>query len=212
MIMEQQISAIRCIRSVYHSGSAGFSLMQITLALLVLSLLLIVVLPVFFNMVDEARDTRLKAVNIGLHSAVLRAREKWLVSGRPSTLETYGGLRMSEKGWPLPVDSNRRYSTITAEGCRRFWRNLLIDAAPQVLALSIASDRTIAGDATDVTKERINEALSASADNGSAEFYANAEQGRCRYYMSHEGQQNLNDTIRLIEYDPNNGRVIWRIL
>lgn len=183
--------------------------MQITLALLVLSLLLIVVLPGFFSMIDEARDARLKAVNIGLHSAVLRAREKWLVSGRPSMLETYGRLRMSEKGWPQPVESNRRYNTVTSEGCRRFWRNLLIDAAPSVLALTIAQDRITAGD---ITKERINEALRASADNGSAEFYANAEQGHCRYYMSHEGQQNLNDTIRLIEYDPNNGRVIWRIL
>lgn len=191
-------------------NSAGFSLMQIALALIVMSALLVVVLPLYFSMVDEARDTRLKAVKIGFQSAVLRSREKWLVTGTPDSLETYGHLVMSKAGWPQPAEQKAGNTTISASGCAQLWQQLLIDSAPQVSELLMGDDPETTDDAE--TRNSLIEALRASADNGSAEFYAIAEQGRCRYYMSHAGQQNLNGNIRLIEYDPNNGRVNWRIL
>ena len=190
--------------------SGGFSLMQIALALLVMSALLVVVLPLYFSMVDEARDARLKAVKTGFHSAVLRSREKWLVAGTPGYLETYGDLAMSKAGWPQPAQRQVISETISTSGCVQLWQQLLIDSAPQVSELLMMDESDAAEDAE--AQNSLIEALRASADNGSAEFYAIAEQGRCRYYMSHAGQQNLNGNIRLIEYDPNNGRVIWRIL
>lgn len=166
--------------------------MQTALALSVMAITLAVMIPMLNQLVDDARDARIKAVASGFRAAVFLAREKWYASGREDVmLAGYGrgDIVLSAHGWPIGAgkfdanaakDAHSTADYLSAGRCVRLWSALLEEGSPTVST----------GD--DIHANNVD-------------FVAKVKEGRCRF-DSQNGQQS-----RAIEYDAENGRIMWII-
>jgi len=185
----------RSIRQSKYSAAEGYSLLQTSFALVVMGLLIAILVPRMLELVEDARDAKVKAVASGFKAAVYLARESWYAAGKPAgVVENFGerNLLMSVKGWPVSVVGMAgSENQITDPVCQGLWKALLVEGAPEV------------GTAKQLELKRTNQAN--RFDQVVIEFMASAQEGKCRYYYL-EG-----DDERFIQYDPANGRIISKI-
>lgn len=173
------------MNNVYFDAQKGYSLLQMSFALAVMGVLVAFLVPRMVEVVEDARDAKIKALGSGFKAAVYLAREGWYVAGKPeNALGNFGkgNVIMSEAGWPVNVageGGDASASSANNRVCRNIWRALLVDAAPDVV---------VPGE-----------------PQGVADFIAEMDSGVCRYRYI-EG-----DNLRFIEYNPAIGRITWQV-
>lgn len=177
------INSLCCIRQ------QGYSVLQTSFALAVMAAFIAVLIPRFLDLLDDARDAKVKAVGSGFKAAVYLARESWYASNQPTgVLKNFGlgNLVLSVNGWPIGVAENYRNSPeemLESHICQQIWTALLVEGAPVAVAESAAEP----------------------GSDTEAEFLAVAENGICRFHYLR------GDGFRFIEYNPANGRIIWQV-
>ncbi|TVO38624.1 prepilin-type N-terminal cleavage/methylation domain-containing protein [Vibrio algivorus] len=118
---------------------SGFSLLELIIVIVVISLIAVIALPKYLNIVEEAKKSSVEGVAAGYAAAVLSARSQWEVNRRPKkqsgrsnynyveldgsplwlTDNEASGLSGYLNGYPMSVrEGNSEYTTtITNEGC-----------------------------------------------------------------------------------------------
>ncbi len=139
----------------------GFSLLELTVVIVVISLIAIIALPKYLHIVEEAKKSSIQSVAAGYTAAVMSARSQWEVAQRPkmeSGLRSYNhikldgsplwltdssakGLEGYTNGYPISVsDGAQDYTTsVTNQDCVELMQYLMqnppltqsVDVAPQ---------------------------------------------------------------------------------
>ena len=163
----------------------GYSLLQTGLALSVMGGLITFLIPKMLDVVEDAKDAKVRAVGSSFKAAVYLTREAWYAAGKPKgALATFGkgDVIMSSSGWPKNIIGDNNIESNLANGelaCRNLWRALLVDRAPEVEVPGLKRSTT--------------------------EFIAEMDSGVCRYrYVDSEIE-------RFIQYNPANGRIKWQV-
>lgn len=99
---------------------AGFTLIELVIVIVLLTILSSVALPRFMNITDNAHDTSLQGTVGALGAAVKRSHTKWLASGQPiASQSSIQGLSFREfgkidigfslKGWPNAANNGTNH-------------------------------------------------------------------------------------------------------
>lgn len=137
----------------------GFSLLELIIVIVVISLIVIIALPKYLHIVEEAKKSSVEGVAAGYAAAVMSARSQWEVAQRPkrkSVIYNYNyielddsplwltdnlapGLEHYTNGYPMSVrDDTQAYTTsITNQGCVLLMEYLLQNA-PLTQAVDVA--------------------------------------------------------------------------
>jgi prepilin-type N-terminal cleavage/methylation domain-containing protein len=183
-------------------NKAGFSLLEFTLVLIIISALAAILIPKFNRLQDDAHQSSVQLTANSLQSAVRLTHSLWQSQGsnkKTGLLTGYGSgnILMGIKGWPIDaIEVGRKDSTIKTvrfvldnSTCERLWNGLLKDTAPKVGLENIQSVLSIEND--NVEKIYIDSI-----------YLAQAMSGTCRY------RYRLNKDDLRISYDLATGRVI----
>ena len=176
-------------------NKAGFSLLEFTIALIIIAALVSLLMPKLNNLQDDAHKASVQLTANSLQSAVNLTHNLWQSQGsknQTAVLKGFGrgNILMGNKGWPVdaiemnPLDSERSTTrfVLNSSTCKRLWNGLLKDTAPDVV----------------VKTEGINSEQEITFSVYRTEF----NQGVCTYrYLL------INSSLR-IEYDLVTGRVI----
>ncbi len=175
-------------------SKAGFSLLEFTLVLIVISALLTILMPKFSHLQDDAHQSSVQLTANSLQSAVNLTHSLWQSQGsnnKTGLLKGFGGgnILMGKKGWPIDAIDDVKNSTIdfisfplNSSTCVRLWNGLLKDTAPKVA-------------------EDIDATNAANVKNNIA-YLAQYTKGICRY------RYRLNQDELRINFDLATGRVI----
>lgn len=180
-------------------NKAGFSLLEFTLVLIIISALVAILIPKFNHLQDDAHQASVQLTANSLQAAVRLTHSLWQSQGSNSktgVLKGFGGgnILMGKNGWPMDViETSRQDSAMAAtrfaldnSTCVRLWNGLLKDSAPKV-GLEIEPD-----------------SVGRSDNNSALDFLYLAQlvSGTCRY------RYRLNQDVLRIKYDLATGRVI----
>lgn len=175
-------------------NKAGFSLLEFTIALIIISALVSLLIPKLNDLQDDAHKASVQLTANSLQSAVNLTHSLWQSQGamnKTALLKGYGrgNILMGNKGWPVDALQNHEDFSLSttrfvlnSSTCKRLWNGLLKDTAPRV--------------------ELARTTLQEIKGKPSAVFLAELDQGLCRYrYL-------LAPSNLRIEYDLATGRVI----
>jgi type II secretory pathway pseudopilin PulG len=180
------------IKSERLFNKAGFSLLEFTLALMIIAALVSVMIPKLNNLQDDAHHASVQLTANSLQSAVNLTHSLWQSQGsnnQAALLKGFGrgNILMGSKGWPIDAISLTADHAQAAKirparnssTCIRLWNGLLKDSAPKVAKVT----------------EQINEAMKVA-------YLAQYTKDICRY------RYRLNQDELRIDYDLATGRVI----
>ncbi|MEY8248840.1 MAG: type II secretion system protein [Bermanella sp.] len=124
--------------SPYSLAVAGFTLMQLVVAITLLSILIVVALPRMSTSYDSAHDARVTATGGALASAVILLRAQWVLNGSHQEVDAVTGfgehdIATTAYGWPSDAGAgtaSQHRASIAGDGarCVRLWRALLATA------------------------------------------------------------------------------------
>lgn len=176
-------------------NKAGFSLLEFTLVLIIISALVTILIPKFDLLQVDAHQSSVQLTANSLQAAVRLTHSLWQSQGSNKKTELLkgfgrGNILMGKKGWPIdainmdpqnPLIVDVRFA-LDNSTCVRLWNGLLKNSAPKV-ELEIEDDNV--------------------ADNqNSSAYVAQLISGTCQYrYL-------LNQNDLRINYDLATGRVI----
>jgi prepilin-type N-terminal cleavage/methylation domain-containing protein len=176
-------------------NKAGFSLLEFTLVLMIISVLVAFLIPKFNHLQDDAHQSSVQLTANSLQGAVRLTHSLWQSQGsnkKTALLKGYGSgnILMGKKGWPIEaIDMNHQDSTIEtvrfaldSSTCVRLWNGLLKNSAPKV-GLKIENDNVAESDIESI-------------------YLAQLISGTCHY------RYRLNQADMQIHYDLATGRVI----
>tara|TARA_R110001583_G_scaffold132607_1_gene284598 strand:+ start:3307 stop:3933 length:627 start_codon:yes stop_codon:yes gene_type:complete len=176
-------------------NKAGFSLLEFTIALVIIAALVSVLIPKLNELQDNAHKSNVQLTANSLQSAVNLAHNLWQSQGsmnKTALLKGYGegNILMGGKGWPvsaLSMNEDDSIENITrlalnSSTCKRLWNGLLKNTSPKVNAVS-DSKRDELGELKFIYLTEFN-------------------QGVCSYHYL------LTNNGWRIEYDLGTGRVI----
>lgn len=87
---------------------SGFSLLELVIVIVVISLITIIALPKYLNIVEEAKKSSVEGVAAGYAAAVLSARSQWEVDRRPKIQSGRSSYNFVElDGSPLWLTDNQ---------------------------------------------------------------------------------------------------------
>lgn len=176
-------------------NKAGFSLLEFTIALIIIAALVSLLMPKLNNLQDDAHKASVQLTANSLQSAVNLTHNLWQSQGsknQTAVLKGFGrgNILMGNKGWPVDAidleqqhsDPNATRLVLNSSTCKRLWNGLLIDAAPKVKVSTVEQENK------EVKQPFI--------------YQAEFDQGLCiyRYLLVNNGAR--------IEYDLATGRVI----
>ncbi len=186
------------IKSERLFSKAGFSLLEFTIALVIISALVSLLIPKLNRLQDNAHQASVQLTANSLQSAVNLTHSLWQSQGsenKPALLKGYGrgNILMGNKGWPIDaiavnsasVESSSEVSirfVLNSSTCKRLWNGLLKETAPYVEIISARS----------LEDEKIK----------SPTFLAEFDRGICRF------RYQLDISRMRIDYDLATGRVI----
>lgn len=127
-------------------NKAGFSLLEFTIALIIIAALVSLLMPKLNNLQDDAHKASVQLTANSLQSAVNLTHNLWQSQGsknQTAVLKGFGrgNILMGNKGWPVDaidmnqLDSNRLSArfVLNSSTCKRLWNGLLKDTAPNVV-------------------------------------------------------------------------------
>lgn len=102
------------------SNSMGFTLIELIMVIVILSILAGIAMPQFFNLSDKAHIEVTRTVMGSFYSAANTARAKWVLKGKPATITFEDGetVKISAEGWPEPATAN-------SQGCKGLFTAIL---------------------------------------------------------------------------------------
>lgn len=129
----------------------GFSLIELIIVVVILSLLAVTALPRFVNISEQAEDAAVEGVAGGFAAAIGLARAQWEVEGRPAgdnaliTMDLTQ-IRVNEFGFPTAGSNgsnsgtNLSPSQMTASACKSVFDGVMQSPVRSVIEGSDASD------------------------------------------------------------------------
>jgi len=129
----------------------GFSLIELIIVVVILSLLAVTALPRFLNISEQAEDATVEGVAGGFAAAVGLVRAQWEIEGRPSGTSALitmdlTQIRVNEYGFPTAGSggsnsgTNLSPSQMTASACKSVFDGIMQSPVRSVLAGSDASN------------------------------------------------------------------------
>ncbi len=117
--------------------SVGFTLIELVVVIVILSILAAVALPKFMNTQDQAHEANVAATAGALSTSISLARAAWLVKGNTGAADNieYGenDLDTNSDGWPVTTTDGLNAMT-DHQGCVELW-HALMQNPPSVRAL-----------------------------------------------------------------------------
>lgn len=133
--------------------SRGYSLLQSSVALTVMSAGMLLLAPRLTDLINEAHKAHVKSVAMAIRTGAMMYREVWMTDPN-SPLLTH--MVLTEFGWPTGTvkDMDSALSVITTDRCAGLWRSLLDVEVPTLT----------------------------SEDDHTFDFQVDVFEGQCRYY------------------------------
>jgi MSHA pilin protein MshB len=108
---------------------AGFSLIELMMAIMIISVLAMVALPRFADTGARAQTLAMQASAGSYASAVLMAHQQWRVLGIKTSQENLqgfgrGDVELTQEGWPSGSGGNIS-AVMTVKTCAELWQALL---------------------------------------------------------------------------------------
>ncbi|CCK74541.1 conserved hypothetical protein [Oleispira antarctica RB-8] len=194
------------IRNKRLFNEVGFSLLEFTIALIIVAALVSVLIPKLNNLQDDVHKVNVQLTASSLQAAVNSTHSLWQSQGSSNQAVLlkgfgYGNILMGSEGWPVDaIDLNHQdlkevttRFVLNSSTCKRLWNGLLKDTIPKV---KVSTERE--GKSTERKKGEV--------DDIDFTYLADFKQGVCtfRYLLVNNGSR--------IEYDLVTGRVITLFL
>lgn len=110
----------------------GFSLIELIIVVVILSLLAVTALPRFLNVTEQAEDAAVEGVAGGFAAAVGLVRAQWEIEGRPTGNDAYitmdsTKVSVNEFGFPTITSggNNLLPSQMTAQACQTVFNDII---------------------------------------------------------------------------------------
>jgi MSHA pilin protein MshB len=124
------MQSIKTINYYSISNIGGFTLIELVIVIVLISILSAVALPKFSNLTTQARQAASAGVAGGLSAGVSVAHAQWLASGSPSSISLEGQIIYMSPvvngigGWPEDTAATGS-GVATASKCLNVWNSIL---------------------------------------------------------------------------------------
>jgi len=125
----------------------GFSLIELIIVIVILSLLAVTALPRFLNVSEQAEDAAVEGVAGGFAAAVGLVRAQWEIEGRPKGTDafiTMGSTQVSVNEFGFPTASNGGTNLgaaqMTPSACQEVFNDIIQSPVRSVITNQSASN------------------------------------------------------------------------
>ncbi len=188
-------------KKIGRNRSAGFTIIELVVVILLLGILAATALPRFIDVTDEAYTAVTEGVYGGLATGVGLFRAQWVANGQVSNAAVTGfgdgsgfaGNSTAGNGYPIGADALFQTSASTTD-CSEIWTDLLQGGRPTLVSATATTTTTTA-------REAAVEAVATTAFDwvALADNTDDAKTG-CLYYYTARYQSGNTTTARTIPF------------